>query len=94
MGSANDAPFEIESMTYSRTIFIAASHAIEDLPADLGSELASDYLTAWTSLWDPRLLVAAGSANDLLSSTVMDGGVDYGILSMDTFVFGASGMRE
>jgi 4,5-DOPA dioxygenase extradiol len=39
------------------------------------------------------LLVAAGSANDLLSSTVMDGGVDYGILSMDTFVFGASGMR-
>lgn len=61
MGSANDAPFEIESMTYSRTIFIAASHAIEDLPADLGSELASDYLTAWTSLWDPRLLVAAGS---------------------------------
>jgi alpha-mannosidase len=48
-------------MTYSRTIFIAASHAIEDVPADLSSELALDYLTAWTSLWDPRLLVAAGS---------------------------------
>lgn len=48
-------------MSYSRTIFIAASHAIEDLPKGLGSASSLDYLTAWTSLWDPRLLVISNA---------------------------------
>lgn len=48
-------------MSYSRTIFISASHAIEDFPKSLGSALALDYLTAWTSVWDPRLLAISNA---------------------------------
>jgi 4,5-DOPA dioxygenase extradiol len=36
------------------------------------------------------LLVAAGAAASLASSTVVDGGVAHGILAMDSFVFGAA----
>jgi hypothetical protein len=43
-------------MSYSRTIFISASQAIEDFPKGIGSALALDYMMAWTSVWDPRLL--------------------------------------
>jgi alpha-mannosidase len=35
---------------------------LEDLPEGIDSASALDYLAAWTSLWDPRLLVAFGSA--------------------------------
>lgn len=34
------------------------------------------------------LLVAVGAARDLLPSTVLDGGIEHGVLSMDSFVFG------
>ncbi|MFO0011827.1 MAG: hypothetical protein ACK553_03720 [Planctomycetota bacterium] len=47
--------------SFSRLVFVSASHALEDLPKGIGSAHALDYLTAWTSLWDPRLLVALGA---------------------------------
>jgi hypothetical protein len=47
--------------THSRTVFVAANHSIEDLPKGMGAANAADYLTAWTSLWDPRLLLANGA---------------------------------
>jgi 4,5-DOPA dioxygenase extradiol len=34
------------------------------------------------------LLVAAGAAHDSLPVTVLDGGIEHGVLSMDSFVFG------
>lgn len=36
------------------------------------------------------LLVAAGAAGDSLSGRVIDGGIAYGMLAMDAYVFGAS----
>ena len=44
-----------------RSIFVIPSSALEDLPPRMGHQLASDFLTAWTSQWDPRLLVALGT---------------------------------
>jgi hypothetical protein len=46
---------------YSRLVFVAASHSLEDVPSGVGSALSADYLTAWTSVWDPRLLAAFGT---------------------------------
>lgn len=37
------------------------------------------------------LLVAAGAAGDILPARSIDGGIAYGMLSMDGFVFGAAG---
>lgn len=36
------------------------------------------------------LLVALGAAHGRTDATVLEGGLDYGVLSMDSFVFGAS----
>jgi alpha-mannosidase len=44
-----------------RSIFVIPSSALEDLPPRMGHQLASDFLAAWTSQWDPRLLVALGT---------------------------------
>jgi hypothetical protein len=46
---------------YSRLVFVAASHSLEDVPVGVGAALSADYLTAWTSVWDPRLLAAFGT---------------------------------
>ena len=44
-----------------RSIFVIPSSTLEDLPPRMGHPLASDFLAAWTSQWDPRLLVALGT---------------------------------
>lgn len=44
-----------------RSIFVIPSSALEDLPPRMGHPLASDFLAAWTSQWDPRLLVGLGT---------------------------------
>ncbi len=64
-----------------RSIFVIPSATLEDLPSRMGHEFATDFLCAWTSQWDPRLLQslstlpewkkADGSALDLSSSLVL-----------------------
>ena len=44
-----------------RSIFVVPTSSLEDLPNRMGHELALDFLNAWTSQWDPRLLVALGT---------------------------------
>ena len=44
-----------------RSIFVIPSTALEELPKRMGHPLALDFLTAWTSQWDPRLLVGLGN---------------------------------
>ncbi len=44
-----------------RSIFVIPSSALEDLPARMGHELATDFLCAWTAQWDPRLLESLGT---------------------------------
>jgi len=41
-----------------RSIFVIPSSSLEDLPKRMGHGAALDFLTAWTSQWDPRLLSA------------------------------------
>ncbi|MEQ1826202.1 MAG: hypothetical protein ABL921_09650 [Pirellula sp.] len=43
-----------------RSIFVIPSSSLDDLPKAMGHEMALDFLTAWTSQWDPRLLSAMG----------------------------------
>ncbi len=44
-----------------RSIFVIPSSALEDLPARMGHELATDFLCGWTAQWDPRLLESLGT---------------------------------
>ncbi len=39
-----------------RSVFVIPSSTLEDLPPRMGNELAADFLGAWTSQWDPRIL--------------------------------------
>jgi alpha-mannosidase len=50
------AEYDGDMIPYSRSVFAVSSASLDDLPSQAGAELAQDYLTAWTSLWDPRIL--------------------------------------
>jgi hypothetical protein len=43
-----------------RSIFVIPCSSLDELPKRMGHELAQDFLTAWTSQWDPRLLSSLG----------------------------------
>lgn len=46
--------------TFSRCVFAVSTTSLDDVPRGQGSSLSLDYLFAWTSLWDPRVLVSLG----------------------------------
>ncbi|MBM3967814.1 MAG: hypothetical protein FJ308_22570, partial [Planctomycetes bacterium] len=46
--------------TFSRCVFAVSTTSLDDVPRGQGSPLSLDYLIAWTSLWDPRVLVSLG----------------------------------
>lgn len=46
--------------TFSRCVFAVSTTSLDDVPSGQGSPLSLDYLIAWTSLWDPRILVSLG----------------------------------
>jgi hypothetical protein len=64
-----------------RSVFVIPSSTLDELPTGMGNARASDFLNAWTSQWDPRLLVhlsavpewkrADGSALDLEHALVL-----------------------
>ena len=68
-------------MPLTRSILVIPSSSLEELPARMGNDLAADFLCAWTSQWDPRLLVALntlpewkkaeGSSLDLNASLIL-----------------------
>lgn len=43
---------------YKRSVIVIPGFSLEELPANIESEHALDFLNAWTSQWDPRILRA------------------------------------
>lgn len=87
-GAGSDEPYVAEFAAWVRNAVVQGDGARLRETLALAPHARRAHPTA-EHFWP--LLVAAGASAAALSGTVIDGGITHGVLSMDSFLFGATG---